>query len=98
MFHFSYPINEESELPSMYIPFPPFVAEQEVKEREEKERVEAEIYSPPSIYTPPPHPNAEHKVNSIDSSVIVEEDEERVTEITPPFPDSFVEWQLLNVA
>ena len=55
-------MKEERDDPTIHTPFPPFVAEQEVKEREEKEREEVEIYSPPSIYTPPPYPDALHDV------------------------------------
>ena len=68
----------------------PFDAEwlswQEVKVREEKERVDGEIELPPSIYTPPPHPDAEQDVKVRDVRERIWEDE-RVTEIAPPFSD-----------
>ena len=76
----------------MIYTFDPLDALHEEKEREEKERVEIENPSLPSMYNPPPLSTALHDSNdreerySLCSGV-------RVTEIAPPFVDE----QFVNV-
>ena len=53
----------------------------------EKDRVDVEIYPPPSIYTPPPLFVAEQEVKVNKDSVSFFEVDERVAEIAPPFSD-----------
>ena len=67
--HLSYPTNTEREAHSIQTPSPPLVDEHDVKEREEKERVDGERYSPTSTYSPPPYVDAEHDVKVKHDSV-----------------------------
>ena len=43
LLEFPYSVKEERDDPTIHTPFPPFVAEHNVNEREEKERVEVEM-------------------------------------------------------
>ena len=72
--------------------FDPLDALHEEKEREEKERVEIENPSLPSIYNPPPLSLAVHDSNDREERDSLCSDV-RVTEIAPPFVDE----QFVNV-
>ena len=71
----AYLVKDVRLLPVTYKSFPPFVEEQLENERDENERVELEIYSPPSIYTPPPYPDPLHHVNVKEDNVSLYEAE-----------------------
>ena len=72
--------------------FHPLDALHEENEREEKERVEIENPSLPSIYNPPPLSTALHDSNDREERESLCSDV-RVTEIAPPFVDE----QFVNV-
>ena len=72
--------------------FDPVDALHEENEREEKERVEIENPSLPSIYNPPPLSTALHDSNDREERDSLCSDV-RVTEIAPPFVDE----QFVNV-
>ena len=76
----------------MIYTFDPLDALHEEKEREEKERVEIENPSLPSIYNPPPLSLAVHDSNDREERESLCSDV-RVTEIAPPFVDE----QFVNV-
>ena len=88
-------MNDKRDAPDIHTALPPVIAEQEVKEREENERVDVEIYSSPSRYMPPPYSEAEQEANINEDSVIRELFEDKVIEMTPPLP--FEHIQSLNV-
>ena len=71
---------------SIHTPFPPLVAEHDVKEREEKERVDVESTLPPLMYNAPPLDVAVQEVNVMEERESLCPDV-RVTEIAPPFSD-----------
>ena len=64
----------------------------EVKEMSEKERVDVESASPPSIYNAPPFDVAVQEVNAMEERESLCPDV-RVAEIAPPFVDE----QFVNV-
>ena len=84
-------MNAVSVDPMIYT-FDPVDAVQEEKEREEKDRVEVESASIPSIYNAPPFDVAVQEVNVMEERVSLFSDE-RVNEIAPPFVDE----QFVNV-